>query len=177
MRELALHILEAGLNSLAAAASRVEVMVSENTLSDETTIIIADDGCGMDEQTAAHASELGFTTKPDGAGRGLALLRQHAEESGGTFLLETGLGEGTVVTASFAVEGGKAPIGDIPATICALVCAGPETEFSYTHVRDEADEFCMDTGELRQLMGAEGLTGVQFAAMVKQYLQEDRWKA
>ncbi len=63
-------------------------------------ITIADTGTGMDAATLARATEPFFTTKPKGRGTGLGLsmAKGFAEQSGGAFAIESGLGQGTTVT-------------------------------------------------------------------------------
>jgi signal transduction histidine kinase len=60
-------------------------------------ISVADGGTGMDEETLARAVEPFFTTKGVGKGTGLGLSMVHglAEQSGGTFKLQSRLGHGT----------------------------------------------------------------------------------
>ncbi len=60
-------------------------------------ISVADSGTGMDEETLARAVEPFFTTKGVGKGTGLGLSMVHglAEQSGGTFKLQSRLGHGT----------------------------------------------------------------------------------
>ncbi len=61
---------------------------------------VADDGVGMPAETLARATEPFFTTKAEGAGTGLGLTmaRDFAAQAGGSFLLESEVGRGTVVT-------------------------------------------------------------------------------
>jgi PAS domain S-box-containing protein len=64
-----------------------------------TVLRVADDGTGMDADTAGRAFDAFFTTKPPGQGTGLGLstVRGVVEQSGGTVLLDTAPGEGARV--------------------------------------------------------------------------------
>ena len=79
---------------------------------------VSDTGTGMDAATRARASEPFFTTKPlgQGTGLGLAMARGFVHQSGGGFLIESVLGQGTTVTLWFpeVVVGVTTPDGMTP---------------------------------------------------------------
>lgn len=66
---------------------------------DEAVLEVADDGCGMDEQTVRQCVDLFFSTKPEGEGTGLGLaIVQHiVTDHGGTLDIDSRRGEGTTV--------------------------------------------------------------------------------
>ncbi len=65
------------------------------------TVSVADTGCGIDEDTQARIFDLFFTTKADGTGMGMAIVRSTVERHGGQVLLESVPGQGTRVTLAF----------------------------------------------------------------------------
>lgn len=70
-------------------------------------IVVADNGCGMDEATKARIFEPLFTTKPHGNGLGLASVRSVMEALHGEVLMESELGKGTTFRLLFPVEGSQ----------------------------------------------------------------------
>lgn len=65
---------------------------------------IRDEGMGMDAQTAARAFEPLFTTKGgNGSGLGLAMLYSTVKSHGGTVVLESTPGAGTLITLTLPV--------------------------------------------------------------------------
>ena len=68
-------------------------------LDDPTTVRleVADTGPGMPEDVIAHATELFFSTKRHGSGIGLALVHRSVDSAGGSFAIDSVLGEGTTI--------------------------------------------------------------------------------
>ena len=128
LEELSLHILDIGMNSLAAGAKNLEVIVVEDTSRDWLILRIRDDGLGMDAKTLNQVLGQNVTSKKSRKkpiGLGLALLRQTSEMCGGTFRVRSAPGRGTTVTASMRLTHiDRPPMGDLNATMLAL-CAHP----------------------------------------------------
>ena len=83
-------------NASEAGATHVRVHVSWEE--GRVRVIVADDGPGIEPDTAAHAFEPFFTTKSRGTGLGLAISRQELEETGGSLRCHSAPGEGTTFT-------------------------------------------------------------------------------
>ncbi len=62
-------------------------------------LVVVDDGPGMTAETWLRCTELFFTTRRNGSGIGLALVRGAVEEAGGELRVESVPGFGTSVTA------------------------------------------------------------------------------
>jgi hypothetical protein len=128
LEELSLHILDIGMNSLAAGAKTLQVVVIEDIRRDWLIIRLRDDGKGMDARTLREVLGRNRTSKKDrrkAIGLGLAFLRQTSEMCGGTFHVRSAPGRGTSVTASMRYSHiDRPPLGDLNATILAL-CANP----------------------------------------------------
>ncbi len=73
------------------------IRVSTAVVDDAAVITIADDGCGMDEQTRKHIFDPFFTTKDVGKGTGLGLSISHGivEDHGGRIEVDSTPGRGT----------------------------------------------------------------------------------
>lgn len=154
--ELSLHILDIAMNSLAAAARTVQIMVVEHARRDLLLIRIQDDGCGMDEPTLKQVLATPTTTKRSRKkciGLGLALLRQTAEMCDGKFRVRSAPGAGTTVTASMKLSHvDRPPLGDLNATILALCAANPAVDVQLHYLSDK-EQFHFSSKELAEKKG------------------------
>jgi signal transduction histidine kinase len=89
------------LNALQATPAGGHVVVG--TAGDESrlAVSIADDGEGMGPQTLERAFTPFFTTREEGTGLGLPLVRRIVEQHGGSVEIRSAPGEGTTVTMVF----------------------------------------------------------------------------
>ena len=98
------------------AANAVEALSPGGTVElrlsrtrDAALLVVEDDGPGMTEEQQRRAFEPYFTTKADGTGLGLALVKQAVGELGGSIELKSEAGE------RHALHGGAAARGRQPA--------------------------------------------------------------
>ena len=131
MEEIALHVMDLIENSISSGAARITVALER--YDGRLTIEVRDDGAGMDARTLTRAVDPFFTTKRGKrVGLGLALFRQAAEETGGSFRLESRPGAGSSVVAEFDTRHpDMKPVGDVAGTLSLLEAYHPEIEFVY----------------------------------------------
>ena len=150
MEDLSLHILDVVENSLRSEAKLVEISLTEDLERDLLILQIKDDGKGMDPETLQRATNPFFTSKVDKkVGLGLALLAQAAREAGGKLETSSAPGLGTTVRAVFQhSHPDRKPLGDMAATVQALVAGSPEVDFVYER-RNGTEVVRFDTREIR----------------------------
>jgi len=139
VEDISLHILDIVENSIAVSASRVEITVVENMEKDLLLVEIRDNGQGMSEERLEKVLDPFFTTKSvRKVGLGLPLLAQAARESGGDIEIESKVGIGTRVKATFQhSHPDRKPLGDIPETMRILRASNPDIEFVYKYEKIE----------------------------------------
>ena len=151
MKELSLNILDIAENSVKARASLTQILLSEtaNTL----TLTIADDGCGMDAETVARVTDPFYTTRTTRkVGMGVPLFRMATEMAGGDLNIHSVIGQGTTVTATFALTHiDRMPLGDMAGTVSTLIRLNPDLDFVYRHEVD-GQFFELDTRDLREVL-------------------------
>ncbi|PYM32438.1 MAG: hypothetical protein DME17_20685, partial [Candidatus Rokuibacteriota bacterium] len=60
-------------------------------------ILVEDTGCGMSQETQSRIFDLFFTTKPNGTGLGMGIVRSVIDQHGGHMSIDSAPGKGTRV--------------------------------------------------------------------------------
>ncbi len=171
MKDLSLHILDIAHNSIAAGASRVVIELDEGE--NMVSLTVTDNGRGMDAELLARVTDPFTTTRTTRrVGLGLSLLKLAAEQAGGLLTVESGVGVGTTLRAGFLTGHlDTPPIGDLPATMVALVHAAPGIDFLLTHRRAGLISD-LDVSALREVLGEVPLDGPDVLNWIEQSLRE-----
>lgn len=101
-------------NSIEACrpGDRIEVVARLRQDRDALQIDVRDTGAGMSPETLARCTELFFSTKPNGTGIGLGVVRESVEAAGGTVQVASRLGEGTTIRLKLPLQfPAEAPVG------------------------------------------------------------------
>ena len=174
MRELADNILDIAQNSIAAQASLVEIAITVSHADNRISLQFRDNGRGMSpELLEAVAQPFTTTRKTRKVGLGLPLLQMTASMTGGSFSIESKLGEGTTVRASFRLDHiDRPPMGDIPGALYTLVLTNPDTDFLFT---DEFDgsAFTFDTRAVRETIAPLPISHPDISAWIRDCLYND----
>ncbi len=178
MKELSLNILDIAQNSIKAGAQHLEIeLIQTGTV---LTVTITDDGRGMPPEFAAAAADPFTTTRTTRkVGLGLPLFKMAAEQTGGTFSLESkqrtesGGEHGTRVSAAFHTDHVDcAPLGDIASTITTLIQGNPELSISYVF-RTDAGQKRLSTDEMREMLGGDvPLNAPEVLAWARDYIED-----
>ncbi len=173
MRELSLHILDLAQNAREAGASQVSISIEEAHAADRMTIRIADNGRGMDAATIRRVTDPFFTTRRTRhVGLGIPLAAAAAAQAGGDLSIVSQPGQGTVVTLSYQLSHwDRAPLGDMPATLLAILLGSEAFDVRYMHTVD-GSTFSVDSAELRQELGEVPLTHPAVQQWLAEYLAE-----
>jgi hypothetical protein len=173
MIELSMHILDIVQNSLRAQARGVEIRVLEDLGRDQLRIEVQDDGRGMSPETVKKVIDPFYTTRPTRvAGLGVPLLKEAAEQCGGSLEVHSREGKGTRIVATFQLDHfDRAPLGDMGETLAILITGNPGVEFLYEH-RVNGRSYRLDTREMREVLGPVGLEDPSVFAFIRQDIQE-----
>ncbi len=171
--ELSLHILDVLENAIEAGATRVKLRIEEDLEADRLTIEIIDNGKGMDEETLARVLDPFFTTRQTRhVGLGLPLFAAAAERCNGGLHIESQVGQGTRVVATFQHSHiDRAPLGDVKGTLLAFLMTERPVDLHYVH-RVDGRTFEFDTAELRAELGDVPLTHPAVRRWLREFIAE-----
>ncbi|HXX53712.1 MAG TPA: ATP-binding protein [Thermodesulfovibrionales bacterium] len=166
---MSLHILDIAENSIDAGATRVEVMVEEDSMKDKLSIRVRDNGRGMDETTRERVTDPFFTTKTvRRVGLGLPFLKQASEECEGHFSITSERGQGTTISVSFKRSHiDRKPLGDIGATIMVLIAGNPSVDFVFRY-RKDSYHYRLETEQLKGELSGLPINSPEVLQMVKE---------
>ena len=184
MKELSLNILDIVENSVKAQATLTEILLTQTE--SELSIVIRDDGCGMDEETVKRVTDPFYTTRTTRpVGLGLPLLKLEAEMTGGRVSVESRARErypdqhGTTVTAVFCHNHIDCPpLGDVTGTMVTLIQGHPDTDFLFRHECAGEETVELDTRALREVLGDIPLNSYEVLQWIQGSLSEayGQWK-
>lgn len=173
MRELSLHILDLLENAVEAGASRIDLSIREDLQADWMVIEIADDGCGMRKEWIEKVLDPFCTTrKTRHVGLGLPLFSEAARRCGGNLTIQSKPEKGTRVTATFRhghID--RAPLGDIPAALLAILLSERPVDLNYCH-QVGLREFRFDSSEIRKELEEVPMNHPKVRDWIFQLLQE-----
>lgn len=169
-----MHVLDIVQNSIKAGATLVTVAftVDENRV---LTFSVRDDGCGMAPEFLARVTDPFTTTRTTRrVGLGIPMLKQSAEMAGGTFGIESEVGKGTCIHASFDLTNIDCiPMGDICDSLITLIVLNPETPDFVFQASASGRKALFDTRQVREALGGVGLAAPEVAAWIKESIDEE----
>ena len=87
----------------AAGASGAKFCISNSVRENKYIITIADNGCGMSEESLSKIFEPYYTTKANGTGLGMTMVYKIIKEFSGEIIVDSEEGKGTAFTITFPI--------------------------------------------------------------------------
>jgi hypothetical protein len=174
MKDLSLHIIDILQNSTRAKATKIELDVEKSTADDKLVLRFKDNGCGMDETMVKKVTEPFFTTRTTRkVGLGLPLLKQNAELTGGSFNIQSQVGVGTEVTATFGLTHiDRKPMGDLAGAVVLTLSSYPDVRFIF-HYKDDQTDFVLDTDEVNEALDGMSVQNPEIVQYLKEMIEEN----
>ena len=175
LTELSLNILDIANNSIRADATLITIQITVSTEKDCLTILIKDNGKGMDSLQLSQVDDPFFTTRTTRRiGLGIPFFKMAALLANGTFHIESSIGTGTSIMATFGLSHiDRMPLGDINTTIHSLITCNPNLDFDYTYTYNQ-NSFTLDTRVFRTILNNIPLNTKEVSDYIKDYLKENK---
>ena len=174
MNEISLHILDITENSVTAGASLIFIKITENEETNNYEVVISDNGKGIAPEMLDKVTDAFVTSRTTRkVGLGLPLFKQNAEQTGGSFNIQSVVGKGTATTAIFKLNNiDRPPLGDMSGTMTILAGMNPEIDFVYEHtVNDQS--YVFDTREVKQVLDDVPISNLGVRKYIKEMIDEN----
>jgi len=174
MKDLSLHILDLVHNAATARASQIEIAIHEDEIKNRFVLTVLDNGTGIKPEMLPTVTDAYTTSrKTRKVGLGLPLLKHSAIQAGGNLFVESEPGKGTTVTAMFKFDHiDRPPLGDIAGVLVQLIGAFEGARFKYEH-QTEQGKFCLDTDEIKQILGNVSVNNPEIRKYLKEMIAEN----
>jgi anti-sigma regulatory factor (Ser/Thr protein kinase) len=179
MREIALHILDIAENSVSAESGCIRIEVCEDLSCDQISLIVRDNGKGMDEEMLARVTDPFVTTRTTRkVGLGIPLLKAAAEACRGSMEIDSKVGCGTSMRVVFQRSHiDRMPLGDLAGALLTLVVAFPQIDWDMTYCaslngRGGWKEFNFRSRTFTEVLEDVPLTEPGILAYLRSHLEE-----
>lgn len=174
MKTLAEHILDISQNATRAGAGRIEIGWMEKTEEDLLQLSIEDNGKGMSAEMLQRVTHPYTTSRSSRkVGMGLSLLRQNAEQTGGSVHIASEEGKGTAVTARFGLSHLDLPgRGDVAGVIVMLMYGNPGVDIVLQMEKD-GESYTVSSREIKEALGIDEIKGSELIKGITGLLSEN----
>lgn len=174
MNDLSLFLLDIAQNAIAVKATAIEIRLEERLTEGMLLFQVADNGPGMSEKQRLSATDPFYTTRTTRkVGLGLPFLQAAAIQTGGAFELESNLGIGTTVKATFVLDSiDLLPYGDIAASVFCIAIHPDTVDFAFfMNVKGRVFEFRL--AEVREALAPLPLHDPLAQQILRNYLSDN----
>lgn len=174
MKNMAMHILDIAGNSIEAGAAEVRVQVEELPDKDVFRLMVQDDGKGIAKEALAGVTHPYYTgRKSRKVGLGLSLLKQNAENTGGSLVIHSSPNKGTRVEAGFKYHHvDRPPLGDVAGAITMLMGGNPDLNLVYVHKHGEL-RFEISSREIKQALDGISISRREVRTYIRGMIDEN----
>lgn len=173
MTDLSLHILDLIQNSIRAGASLIVITVAEDPDDDTMTIVLEDNGPGLNVPSDTAMDPFYTTKNGKRMGLGLSLFRSTVEQAGGRLSLNRSRFGGLAVEATMRLHHiDRTPLGDIAATVSSVVCTNPEVDV-WCRLRVGGRESSVRVSEVAKDIPAGERVGLSVARRVAERIEAE----
>ncbi|MFA7116713.1 MAG: ATP-binding protein [Bacteroidales bacterium] len=174
MNNLSMHILDIVQNSIRAEASNIELLVHEDIDNDRLIIKVSDNGKGMTPEQVKKLKDPFFTSRTTRrVGLGIPLLTQTAEQTGGSVVVTSELGKGTITKAVFSYSNiDRPPMGPLGNSVTLLATANPEINFTFIY-KFKSLEYRFNNLQVSEILGEISINSPSIFKYINEMISEN----
>ena len=167
MNDLSLYLLDLVQNSIAANATKVDIVIEEAVEANRLKMTITDNGIGMDELQLKKAVDPFYTTRTSrNVGFGIPFIKMACELADGSLELSSKKNGGTTLIATFEYNHiNTPPLGNLEETVYPLLIHPQLLELTYMHVYNQTS-FKLEKSTIIKLLDGVPMT----EGVIMQYL-------
>jgi len=172
MKDISLHLLDIVQNSIRAKASEIIIRIQAEVQSGWYKLSVEDNGCGMEGSLLETVTDPFVTSRTTRkVGLGLPLLKQSAEQSGGTLSIRSEKGKGCSVEATFRNDHIDClPEGDIAGVMALLITANESMEFIFDY-SVPGSSYSLNTREVKEILNGVPLNDPEIYRALKEMIE------
>lgn len=161
-------------NSIRAGASEIIIRFIDSDIKDIIEFCISDNGKGITEDKLKMINNNFYSERKErNIGLGLAILKYHSQLCDGNFIIESKIGKGTKVCASFRKSHvDRQPIGNLAECIANFICQFPDINFIFSYESDN-NHFYISTNEIKDIFNNIDLNTVHVINLIKNFIAEN----
>ncbi len=173
MKDVSLFVLDLVQNSIAAEARVISIEIIECKPDKLLSLMIRDDGKGMDEHLLSNVTDPFFTTRTTRkVGLGIPMAKAAAQGCGGSFAIFSRKGEGTQINMTFKTDNVDCPpFGRMDQTIAMLVAANTNVDFIYKH-STQTGTLDLDTRTLKLKLDGVSIDVFEVLEWISSYIRD-----
>jgi DNA mismatch repair ATPase MutL len=174
MKEISLHILDIGMNSVRAEAENLTISIKEDKSQDKIFIDVKDDGHGIEKDNINKVLDPFYTSKnKKKIGLGVPLFKFTCEQCEGELNLTSKIKEGTELNCYLKLSHIDRPeIGNIASVIAMLMVSHPDVNTKFIYSVDE-NKFEVSTDVLKESLELSSLEHAELSPVIEDYIKNN----
>lgn len=173
MVDLSLYLLDIVQNSIKAKASCIEVHLLIDSIKDQITMRVKDNGCGMSEEQLLQVRNPFYTTRTTRkVGLGIPFLQLACEQAQGSLVIDSIQGSGTLLEATFQKSHIDCPpLGDIASSVFSIAIHQDIEEFIFT-IQHQEQHMTFVLSEIVEIVSPLSILEPFVMQYIQQYLKQ-----
>lgn len=169
LRDLSLHILDLGENSVRAKASEIKINIKKDEK--YLSLSIEDNGKGMGLEVLEKVMDPFTTSRTTrDVGLGIPFFKDACELAGGSLKLESKEGLGTKIEGSMLIDHiDRLPLGDVGEAYATLILFDTAINYVIT-IENLADSFTISTDDIKNELGDVDISEFSVVEWIKDFI-------